>query len=405
MKKDNKVTVVCMKSRIEQSERDECQGQNIIRISHRWWDIRLKLNEKIKMSSGIFKKWYTLLLNAVRAKEYLQIVFSRVSLKEAWINSYLKALENINDPIDVIIPFCLPMEAVVAGMEYTYKHNKTKMIPYLFDPFVESHTLHRAEWNMCLKRKNNMKIEKDMLNISSKVFCVNQLKEHLLDYEQYIDNIVFTEHPMLKKIYSKDISIRLERGSMSLTYAGVFDKIIRNPECFLKIMAHILPQMDARVHLYTYGNCTDIIERYTTASMGGIIDHGFVPKDEANNAVYASDVLICVGNIDNLQVPSKIFEYMSAGKPIVHFYTADDDVNVEILKDYSLCLCLKQDDNLLRENAEKFIKFCLDNKGKTLDFSEVEKIYYYATPKFIADQMMEIINHGENPLDMSKELN
>lgn len=82
---------------------------------------------------------------------------------------------------------------------------------------------------------------------------------------------------------------------------------------------------------------------------------------------------------------------MSAGKPIVHFYTADD-VTKEILKDYQLCLCLKQDKALLEENTDKFIRFCEENKDKTLNYDKVEKIYYYyATPKYVADQIMKEI--------------
>ncbi|MCO5385780.1 MAG: glycosyltransferase [Desulfosporosinus sp.] len=397
MAKQNKITVVCMKSRIEQSETEEYQGQAIIRVSHRWWDVRLKLGEKMKTSASIIKKCYNLLLNIVRAKEYLQIVLSTVSLNKGWVRSYRRALENIKDPIDVIIPLCFPMEAVAAGMEYKHMHKSVKIIPYLFDPFVESHTLHRAEWNKRLKRKNNMMIETYMLNISSKVFCVNQLQEHFIQYTHYLGNLIFNEHPLLIKIYKESSQIKVGKGNIHLTYAGVFDKKIRNPEYLLKFMLRTLPEIDAKLHLYSYGNCVNVVEKYSDESKGSITNHGFVPKEEANRAVYASDILVCVGNIDNLQVPSKIFEYMSTGKPIVHFYTADDDVNVKILKDYPLCLCLKQDKNLFMENRKKFIKFCQDNKGKTLDFSEVEKFYYYATPEFIAKQMMEIIDSGENP--------
>jgi len=54
-----------------------------------------------------------------------------------------------------------------------------------------------------------------------------------------------------------------------------------------------------------------------------------------------SDNLIAVGNNDCNQVPSKIFEYMSFGKPIVYFYS-DDDVNVKILKKYPIALCLRR---------------------------------------------------------------
>lgn len=199
MSKHNKVTVICMKSRIGQSEVEDYQRQTIIRVSHRWWNLRLKLNEKIIKKNGIIKKWYTMLLNGVRTKEYLQIVFSRVSIKKNLVRSYLSALDNIKEPIDAVIPLCYPMDAVVAGMEYKRKVQKIKLIPYLFDPFVESHTLHRTEWNKQIKKSAHVKIETSMLELSSKVFCVNQLNLHFSEFNNYENLIVFTEHPLLKK--------------------------------------------------------------------------------------------------------------------------------------------------------------------------------------------------------------
>lgn len=176
------------------------------------------------------------------------------------------------------------------------------------------------------------------------------------------------------------------------TYTGVFDRYVRNPEYFLRTIHSVVSKCNAELHLYTYGNCGNIIDKYIKNANGKIINHGYVKKKEADAAVANSNILISVGNRDSIQSPSKIFEYMSAGKPIVHFYTADDDINMKILKDYPLCLCLKQDEALLQENAEKFVRFCQEYKNKTLDFTEVEKIYYYATPKVIAEQMLDVIN-------------
>lgn len=391
MVKKNKVTVICLKSFNRQHGVEEYQGQTIIRVSYKRWDMRLKLDEKIKRSSGVTKEWYILLLNIIRLQEFIQTILSRVSIKKTLTRAYLDALFNIKGSIDVVVPLCFPMEAVIAGMEYKKKFRKVKLIPYLFDPFVDSHTLHRTKWNMRLKRKNHIRIENEMLSLSSKVFCINHLCEYFIQYKGYVSDLLFTEHPLIKKIPENNKLKIIEKSNIKITYTGVFNKIIRNPGYFLRFMLSVLLKYDARLHLYSYGNCENIIKKYTNKSAGRILNHGFVPNKEANNAMHTSDVLVSVGNIDNLQVPSKIFEYMSAGKPIVHFYAAPDDMNVKILKDYPLCLCLKQDESQLQENVEKFIRFCQKNKGKTLDFKEIEKIYYNATPKYISNQINNVI--------------
>lgn len=48
---------------------------------------------------------------------------------------------------------------------------------------------------------------------------------------------------------------------------------------------------------------------------------------------------------------SKIFSYMATGKPIVHIYYAEDDVNVGYLKRYPLALCLRAQEDSLAFNA------------------------------------------------------
>jgi len=398
--KENKVTVVCMKSRIGQLEQEEFHGQTIIRVSHRWWDTRLKLDENIKKSSSIIKKLYILLLNIVRAKEYLQIVFSRMSLNKGWIRSYQRALENITDQIDVIIPLCFPMEAVIAGINYKKKVNETKLIPYLFDQFVERKELHKLRILMSLKMDYHLDIEKDMIDFSDKLLVIHSLQKHFKTYfPKAIKKIQFVEHPLLKLIYLQSPKEQ-KKGYLEgciLVFTGALLKGYVMPDYMLNLLLSVNAKMNFTLNLYIGGNCENTIEKYQRLIPDTIINHGYVDKKTAVEAITSSNILISIAEIKGIQVSSKIFEYMSTGKPIVHFYTADNDINVRILKDYPLCLCIKQDDSLINGNAEKFIKFCHENKGKTLNFREVERIYYHATPKFIAEQMMEIIDRGENP--------
>jgi hypothetical protein len=83
---------------------------------------------------------------------------------------------------------------------------------------------------------------------------------------------------------------------------------------------------------------------------------------------------------------------MSTGKPIVLFYSEDSDSNVSILRKYPLCLFLRQDDALIQENVEKLVKFCRETKERTMNFAEVERIYYTATPEYVTKQMVNAID-------------
>ena len=102
-----------------------------------------------------------------------------------------------------------------------------------------------------------------------------------------------------------------------------------------------------------------------------------------------SDILISIANKINNQVPSKIFDYLSFGKPIIHLYHDDSDPYLNLLKEYPLALCVKMDKDKIQDNALKIQKFCKSNSGKIISFDEVQKRYYYATPSFVASKFSE----------------
>ncbi|OBZ11224.1 hypothetical protein A7975_19920 [Bacillus sp. FJAT-26390] len=365
----------------------------------------MKIDEKIRTERGASKLLFKFLLNGIRFKEYIKLISSRASLQKSMIDAYYNALNKILAPVEAVIPMCFPMEAVVAGMKFKKNVTTTKLIPYLFDPFVESHTLHRAKWNKRLKRKANLKVEKNMFDLSTKVFCVNHMLHHFDKFSNSHGRIISTEHPMLKENIN-NLTINREgenKAPLILTYTGVFDKVVRNPDYLLKTMQFVLSDYDSELHLYTSGNCGDIIDPYTKEAEGKIVNHGYVSKKDADIAVASSGILVSVGNRDNLQSPSKVFEYISAGKPIVHFYNRDDDSIVDLLKSYPISLCLKQDKGLIEQNAKSIIKFYQECNGKTLKFSEIEYKFRKASPKYIASQILNIIIDKENENE-SKEL-
>lgn len=392
--KSNKVTVICLKSKINQPETECYQGQTIIRLSHKWWDIRLNLGQKIKDKTGITNKWYKFLLNIVRAKEFLQIIFSRVSINRELVNTYIKALDNIEKPIDVIVPFCAPIESIIAGIELKDKYKEIKLIPFIFDQFAESHTLHRLAILKIIKYNSHLDVEKTILNRSDVVMAVHSRRKHFQKYFSNIGkNIKFVEHPLLKPIYLENRSEQTDdyQADYILTFTGNFLSGYVMPDYLFEILLLAKTKINIVLNLYAGGNCNGTIQKYSRLIPDVIINHGYVDRKTVLKSIANSDVLVNVGETRGIQISSKIFEYMSAGKPIVHFYTADDDVTKEILKDYPLCLCLKQNKALLEENTDKFIHFCEENKDKTLNYDEVEKIYYYATPKYVADQIMKEI--------------
>lgn len=95
-----------------------------------------------------------------------------------------------------------------------------------------------------------------------------------------------------------------------------------------------------------------------------------------------------------MQISSKIFEYMSMGKPILHIYYSDTDVNLSYLKRYPLALCLKADDKLISENSRLFDEWCRSDVIWNLSFEDVYQRYFEMTPYYIITIIVSIKTMG-----------
>ena len=81
-------------------------------------------------------------------------------------------------------------------------------------------------------------------------------------------------------------------------------------------------------------------------------------------------------------IPSKIFEYFSFEKKIIHFYKDDEDTCLLYLKKYPYALLIDER-NPLADNLDKIIKF-LDNEKPVSTRQEWRKDFYMNTPEYTA---------------------
>ncbi|MDP2844413.1 MAG: hypothetical protein Q8O06_12355, partial [Acetobacterium sp.] len=101
-------------------------------------------------------------------------------------------------------------------------------------------------------------------------------------------------------------------------------------------------------------------------------------------AIIQSNILLSIGNIDISLIPSKVFEYMSAGKPILHLYHSSEDRVISMLDEYGLGYCISQNDEISDSAIHDLVKFCNENRNSGLSFAEVQEKFYKASPKFIS---------------------
>lgn len=383
LSKENKIIVICQKSFNNQDDIEIFNSQRIIRVNTKDNFIRNTFNEKIKKETGIKKIIYKIALIIYKSLKIITNIFSLNSINRSLVKEYLKAIQNINEPIEIICPACMPFESILAASNFKKINNsETKIIPYLFDQFSESETIYRFEFNKIFKKKKNIELEMEVFRNSYEILAMHSLKDHFNRYFPCLNNIRYIEHPLL--IRNSETINEVNNKNIIISYIGGLYKGYVEADYLLELYRNSTIN-NSMLNFYIIGNCFNIVNRYAKMLPEKIINHGSVEKEIANKQILISNILISIAEKNGIQMSSKIFEYISNGKPIIHFYTADNDVNLKILSKYPLSLCLKQDYELIEENTKKFDEFCKRNYKKEISFNEISERFYDASPKYTAD--------------------
>jgi glycosyltransferase involved in cell wall biosynthesis len=135
-----------------------------------------------------------------------------------------------------------------------------------------------------------------------------------------------------------------ENGKLRLVFVGTLYRAIRNPDFLLALYGKLLatPLAD-RLELHFFGNINDCSESFAPfAKLLGekIFLHGVVSRDVVFRAMREGTVLVNIGNNTSYQLPSKVLEYISFGKPIVNLVKIENDSSVEFFSRYPASLSL-----------------------------------------------------------------
>lgn len=390
LEKDNRVTVVCFKSKMNQVSKERYSNHDIVRVYTKTMYKRNLLEKDIEKSKGIYKKIAKFNLSLHKIIQAVKAIFSRETIQKQLVNEYLKALEDL-DHIDILIPTCNPFDTIMGAMEFKNKHKNVNMVPFLFDKFSTNNSLHRLKLNRIIKMNHHLSLEKKMLKNSKKVLFVESWKEHLQkNFPEYKYKYCLVEHPLVKLMNLTRTEGFFESNKINIVYTGVVSKTVRSPEYTLRLFSQILnSNKDIVIHFYVLGNAVDIINEYSRKFPGQIINHGEVSTNTAHQAMINSSYLLSIGNNDITQVPSKIFEYMSCCKPIIHTCVDKNDPANFILQKYPSAIYIEQRDEIIDENVQKLNCFLTENTAFSVEFAEIEKAFFNALPRYSADAIVK----------------
>ena len=241
-------------------------------------------------------------------------------------------------------------------------------VSYQFDPYSNNKIIAKPS------QEKRTKEEIKVLSKAAKVFLPIEYYDENMDSELSILKNKY--HPIDFPLISEVNGIENNRLSdlPTFAYAGAFYDDVREPKQMLEFFSKL--DMDFRLYIYCIarGKCRKQLEEYKEILKEKLVLKYDVCKEECNNIIYNADFNINLGNNISNQVPSKLYEIVSIGKPIINFYTIEEDTSKKFLERYELCLNLNiQKDS--DSNINTFENFYQKNINKKLSYKDITSIY------------------------------
>ncbi len=206
-----------------------------------------------------------------------------------------------------------------------------KIILDIGDPFWEN----SADDKHKRKPKAIIKLEGNALNAADSVFVTNEAtKKHFMkNYSQFTDcraiHVVPNGVLDRRKQGGSANSSRSKAGSFKLVYAGVFYKKLRNPDSLYRA----IHSMSGDVRLDIYGPETKLV-RQPMVDGNRVRYVGMVSNERIYDVYDQADMLVHIDNAFGAQESGKIFELISARKPLLFIGSDENSAVLKIAEDY-----------------------------------------------------------------------
>ena len=260
-----------------------------------------------------------------------------------WLISIYKNRRKLKLDYDLLITVSLPFSSHIAGYLINKKNNK-KWVMDIGDPF----TLKKdaPENNYLLYGALNKYFENKLYSLADKImFTHNDAMYTHKEYFKLPDGKVIVANPISKfdkEIYQKSLNYNYNSLPIKFGYFGIFTKGVRSPINFLETLRK---KKNIEFHWYVNNDSQSEIIFNNQESESTV--HSIVPRNKALNIMAESmHCLLSIGNLNPTQLPSKVIEYISTGKPVVHFAEIENDPVIKIANDFDNLFIVTSKTNL-----------------------------------------------------------
>lgn len=288
---------------------------------------------------------------------------------------YKKAVElHQKNKYDVVLSVYTPIDTLLAAYFMKNKYPDIKVMYYFLDALsggIPPKRLNR-EWLV----NRGKKWEDILFKNSDIIFILTDHKQHYVNHisNENINKLKVVDIPLIRKIESKKTK-KYKKDVVNITYVGTILKHVKDPSYFLSIFSQIEKSNEDKwmINIVGTGDSEELFLEYNANNKGiPLTNHGQVSHTNALQFMKQSDFLINIGSQISTQIPSKIFEYMSTGNPIISFYKDVNEPSLSYLRKYPHALLIEESVDRIEENKKKIINFIDKYRGKRVEFSYIE---------------------------------
>ena len=260
-----------------------------------------------------------------------------------WLISIYRNRKKLKLDYDLLITVSLPFSSHIAGYLINKKNNK-KWVMDIGDPF----TLKKdaPENNFLLYAALNKYFENKLYSLADKImFTHNDAMHTHKEYFKLPNGKVVVANPISKfdkEIYQKSLNYNYNSLPIKFGYFGIFTKGVRSP---INLLETLRKKKNIEFHWYVNNDSQSEIIFNNQESESTV--HSIVPRNKALNIMAESmHCLLSIGNLNPTQLPSKVIEYISTGKPVVHFAQIENDPVIKIANDFDNLFIITSKTNL-----------------------------------------------------------
>jgi hypothetical protein len=375
-----RLDVMTVKYHYSEKDEDNADGITVFRALAWQYIFTGEIRNNIKkyplqMAVGILNKALILLHRKLRPKEY----FNKKTLR-----ALEKKLNGINANVyDSIVAVAGDFHVIEAVRKYT-EHNKgARFVIYQVDPCFSNMTEAPQTLDSRKEFEKRAYAQADII-ITTPILYKEAENNHC---KHYLSKMVPMEFPNVsERNYSGLIEKKNHDGVIRCLFAGSIYSGIRDPGYTLELLQHIA--MENIEIVFVGVKKEQIPEKYRGSHLKCL---GVRSLEETKRLIGQADFLINIGNAMQNQVPSKLFEYISSGLPIINICKHEDCPSKPYLEKYPYAINLVEKHDGLEEQAQMLTSFLLKNAGKRMDTRRILQIYERCTPRYCAKQMLNAI--------------